>query len=207
MESEHVNPHATTAPACRSWTANDVRRPRPRARRSSGSLRSLRPDSIGLCLSGGGYRAMLFHLGVVWRLNELGILPTLARISSVSGGSITAGVLARAWPRLDFDDRGVARAFETEVAAPIRALARRTIDIPATLWGALRSRAPGTSWPRATAGICSAMRRSAIFPTSRCSCSTRVISRRASSSGSRRSTSPTGRSAARTIPTCRSPWR
>ena len=95
------------------------------------------PDSVGLCLSGGGYRAMLFHLGVVWRLNELGILPTLARVSSVSGGSITAGVLARTWPRLDFDDRGVARAFETEVAAPIRALARRTIDIPATLWGAL----------------------------------------------------------------------
>ena len=27
---------------------------------------------IGLCLSGGGYRAMLFHRGVVWRLAELG---------------------------------------------------------------------------------------------------------------------------------------
>ena len=25
---------------------------------------------IGLCLSGGGYRAMLFHLGALWRLNE-----------------------------------------------------------------------------------------------------------------------------------------
>jgi hypothetical protein len=31
---------------------------------------------IGLCLSGGGYRAMLFHLGVVWRLAELGYLGT-----------------------------------------------------------------------------------------------------------------------------------
>ncbi len=29
---------------------------------------------IGLCLSGGGYRAMLFHLGVLWRLAELGYL-------------------------------------------------------------------------------------------------------------------------------------
>ena len=28
-------------------------------------------DEIGLCLSGGGYRAMLFHVGVLWRLNEL----------------------------------------------------------------------------------------------------------------------------------------
>ena len=31
---------------------------------------------IGLCLSGGGYRAMLFHLGVLWRLAELGYLST-----------------------------------------------------------------------------------------------------------------------------------
>ena len=46
-----------------------------------------------LCLSGGGYRAMVFHLGALWRLNELGYLPRLDRISSVSGGSITAGVL------------------------------------------------------------------------------------------------------------------
>ena len=26
---------------------------------------------IALCLSGGGYRAMVFHLGALWRLNEL----------------------------------------------------------------------------------------------------------------------------------------
>src|SRR6266581_394163 len=29
---------------------------------------------IGLCLSGGGFRASLFHLGALRRLNELGIL-------------------------------------------------------------------------------------------------------------------------------------
>jgi len=43
-----------------------------------------------LCLSGGGYRAMLFHLGSFWRLNELGWLPKLDRVSSVSGGTIAA---------------------------------------------------------------------------------------------------------------------
>ena len=48
---------------------------------------------IGLCLSGGGYRAMLFHLGALWRLYEAGLLRGVKRISSVSGGSITAGVL------------------------------------------------------------------------------------------------------------------
>ena len=50
-------------------------------------------DGVALCLSGGGYRAMLFHLGALWRLNEAGFLPRLARVSSVSGGSITAGLL------------------------------------------------------------------------------------------------------------------
>jgi hypothetical protein len=45
-------------------------------------------EGIALCLSGGGYRAMLFHLGGLWRLNELGHLPKLARVSSVSGGSV-----------------------------------------------------------------------------------------------------------------------
>ena len=54
-------------------------------------------QGIALCLSGGGYRAMLFHLGVLWRLNEAAMLPKLARVSSVSGGSITAGVLAMNW--------------------------------------------------------------------------------------------------------------
>ena len=40
---------------------------------------------IALCLSGGGYRAMLFHAGCLWRLNQLGLLGKLNRISSVSG--------------------------------------------------------------------------------------------------------------------------
>ena len=43
-----------------------------------------------LYLSGGGYRAMLFHVGALWRLNEFGYLRRLDHVSSVSGGSITA---------------------------------------------------------------------------------------------------------------------
>src|SRR6188472_1791898 len=60
------------------------------------------PDRAGiaLCLSGGGYRAMLFHLGSLWRLNEMSYLPKLDQVSSVSGGSITAGTLALAWKDL-----------------------------------------------------------------------------------------------------------
>lgn len=91
--------------------------------------RADQPDpGIALCLSGGGYRAMLFHVGALWRLNEFGYLPKLNRISSVSGGSITAGVLGLKWSKLAFDANGVGRDFDTEVTKPIRALADRTID-------------------------------------------------------------------------------
>jgi NTE family protein len=97
-----------------------------------------KPESgMALALSGGGYRAMLFHLGALWRLNVAGYLPKLVRISSVSGGSIIAGVLGLAWPRLQFDDQGRASAFEQEVAAPIHRLAGKTIDRGAIFWGLL----------------------------------------------------------------------
>src|SRR5688572_29643903 len=89
-----------------------------------------------LCLSGGGYRAMLFHVGALWRLNECGYLKKLARISSVSGGSIAAALLGMKWARLQFDlNHGIARAFEAEVVDPIRRLASRTIDRGAVLGG------------------------------------------------------------------------
>ncbi len=54
-----------------------------------------------LCLSGGGFRAALFHLGALRRLNELGVLSKVDTITSVSGGSILAAHLATQlcpWP-------------------------------------------------------------------------------------------------------------
>jgi NTE family protein len=63
-------------------------------------------EAIALSLSGGGYRAMLFLGGIV-RLKETGHLKEIARVSSVSGGSITAGVLALAWQQLDFETGGI----------------------------------------------------------------------------------------------------
>jgi NTE family protein len=83
---------------------------------------------------------MLFHLGALWRLNELGFLPRLDRVSSVSGGSITAATLGRQWARLDFDADGVARGFVPEVVTPLRRLASTTVDSPAFLGGILRPR-------------------------------------------------------------------
>lgn len=90
---------------------------------------------IALSLSGGGYRAMLFHLGALWRLNELGYLKKLRRVSSVSGGSITAALLGLKWGRLGFDGNGVGANYVTEVVTPIRGLAGETIDRGAILSG------------------------------------------------------------------------
>jgi NTE family protein len=94
-------------------------------------------DGVALCLSGGGYRAMLFHLGALWRLNQLGYLARLDRVSSVSGGSIIGGALGLNWTKLTFDADGVATNFETQIVQPIRALAGKTIDQRAVLGGIL----------------------------------------------------------------------
>src|SRR4051794_8421284 len=91
---------------------------------------------IALCLSGGGYRAMLFHVGALWRLNQLGYLPKLNRVSSVSGGSITAAVLGKNWSNLQFDNES-ATNFDPLLVRPIRALAGTTIDKGAVLGGIL----------------------------------------------------------------------
>lgn len=94
-------------------------------------------QGMALCLSGGGYRAMVFHLGVLWRLYETGLLMDLKRISSVSGGSITAGLLALKWSVLASGPKARRETFEREVAAPVRALAGETLDAEAILLGLL----------------------------------------------------------------------
>ena len=43
---------------------------------------------LGLALSGGGFRASFFHVGVLARMAELGMLRHVESISTVSGGSI-----------------------------------------------------------------------------------------------------------------------
>jgi NTE family protein len=94
-------------------------------------------DGIALCLSGGGYRAMLFHLGAIWRLNEVGYLSKLDRVSSVSGGSITAGTLGMVWPALEFTNNGVVANLEAELVSRVRDLAGRTVDSGAIIGGIL----------------------------------------------------------------------
>lgn len=103
----------------------------------TGPRRGALRDGVALCLSGGGYRAMIFHTGALWRLNDAGWLPKLDRVSSVSGGSITAATLGLAWSRLEFGPDGRAARFGELVVTPLRRLASITIDIPAVVRGIL----------------------------------------------------------------------
>jgi len=101
--------------------------PEPSAHARSTFLPREHRRGLALCLSGGGYRAALFHLGAVRRLNELGVLGQVDTITSVSGGSILAAHLATTmgaeWPAR----RGVFADFEARVAQPFHAFCQRNI--------------------------------------------------------------------------------
>ncbi len=67
---------------------------------------------IGLALSGGGFRATLYHLGLVRFLRDAGILANVTDITAVSGGSIIAAHLALNWGRYN----GSASEFDSAAA-------------------------------------------------------------------------------------------
>lgn len=90
--------------------------------------------TLGIALSGGGFRATLFGLGSLWRLNDAGLLGKLDRVTSVSGGSIIAAVLGHRWNELKFHN-GCAQNFYDLIAEPISNICSRTIDERAILWG------------------------------------------------------------------------
>jgi len=101
-------------------------------------------NEIALCLSGGGYRAMLFHLGVLWRLNDVAWLGKLDRISSVSGGSIAAGVLGLHWNELGVSANAPAPGFG-KVVDEVRRMASTSIDVSSIMKGLF---GPGPAYGR-----------------------------------------------------------
>jgi len=88
-------------------------------------------EKVGICLSGGGFRAALFHLGALRRLNELGILSQADIITSVSGGSVFAAHLAtkipEGWPKSGISD------WEFLVSVPFREFTSRDLSNGAIL--------------------------------------------------------------------------
>lgn len=95
-----------------------------------------RRRGTALCLSGGGYRAALFHLGALRRLNEVGLLSRIDTITSVSGGSIIAAQLATHRRELggDWPQPGArVPRWDEGVSEPMRAFAGTDIRTGAAL--------------------------------------------------------------------------
>jgi NTE family protein len=89
---------------------------------------------VGLALSGGGFRAAAFHLGVFKKLKALGILDKIDLLSCVSGGSIAGAFLAFNWGQPDVLER-----LE-------RYLATRSIAVTSVLGGLLDPTASRVEW-------------------------------------------------------------
>jgi len=80
---------------------------------------------VGLALSGGGFRAAAFHLGVFRKLQAMGMLWKVDLLTCVSGGSIAGAFLAANWG----DDGALDRLH--------RYLATRSIAVSSVLLGTL----------------------------------------------------------------------
>jgi NTE family protein len=89
---------------------------------------------LGLALSGGGFRAAAFHLGVFRKLKALGLLERIDLLSCVSGGSIAGAFLALNWGKPDALDR-----LE-------RYLTTRSIAVVSVLGGLLDPTASRVDW-------------------------------------------------------------
>jgi predicted acylesterase/phospholipase RssA len=87
---------------------------------SAEKIGSIDIPPIRLALSGGGFRATLFHLGVVRFLRDSGVLPYVTDISGVSGGSIIATHIVRNWNKyISVDDLKFDNA-ASEIVALVR---------------------------------------------------------------------------------------
>lgn len=93
---------------------------------------------IGLALSGGGYRAAGFHLGVLRLLDRVGLLGDVVALSTVSGGTL----LGAAWVKSLLDGQDFA-GFERDVSAFLR----RTNVIARALDGLVSTRSHGHASP------------------------------------------------------------
>ena len=121
-------------PTPRYESTDAAAQPRPDAGPAERYAPSRERAGTALCLSGGGFRATLFHLGALRRLNETGVLAQLDTISSVSGGSIMAAFLATGvrWP-LSTRAPIPSDVWERDVAQPVRRFAARNLRTPAMI--------------------------------------------------------------------------
>ncbi len=89
---------------------------------------------LALCLSGGGFRAAIFHLGVLHRLHEMGVLSKVKTISSVSGGSILAGHLADRMVHHGMNSLGEINDWDEQIGDPFLKFVARDLRTWPILW-------------------------------------------------------------------------
>jgi NTE family protein len=95
-------------------------------------------DAFAVALSGGGFRATLAGLGVIRLLADIGRLGELRYLSSVSGGSVANGVVARAWPELRRRGYSSAAVDELVIDPMVRLVSHRSLKV-ALVRGAWRT--------------------------------------------------------------------
>lgn len=115
---------------------------------------------LGLALSGGGFRASFFHLGVLRRLAELDLLRHVSVLSTVSGGSILGGCyILHLKQRFESNWGALTRRDYEEVVAATEATLRRGVRknlrtrLLMTPWWNLRMLCSDFSWGRRMARL------------------------------------------------------
>jgi len=73
--------------------------------------------NLGLALSGGGFRATLFHLGLIRFLRDAGLLGHITQLASVSGGSVMAAHLIYRWDQYTSSDEATFEKAASELIA------------------------------------------------------------------------------------------
>lgn len=107
--------------------------------------------TVGLALSGGGYRSAIFNYGVLKGLNELGVFPKIDYLSVVSGGSwigvpfSTAADLEFLFHKSEDHPNLMEEGFESLLLNPARiaqemALARKNNNYVSNIYGRLLAR-------------------------------------------------------------------
>lgn len=122
---------------------------------NAAALESAFVGKIGLALSGGGFRASLFHIGMLARMAELDILRHLHCISCVSGGSIIGAYYFLELRKMLLDNpepareqyiqlvRRVAKKFLEGVRTNIRT---RVLASPSAMWAIVAGKRSRTSY-------------------------------------------------------------
>ena len=93
----------------------------------------MNPPKIGLALSGGGSRAIAFHLGCLRALHQLNLLSRVSVLSTVSGGSVIGALYALSKEPFPVFEERVRAVLRRGLVWPTVRTAMLTVDGPKAL--------------------------------------------------------------------------